>query len=199
MGKTYRIVAGLVIVVIVAAGGWWIYQRFHAGPTGIISESVTKHGDVWSVDVKARVPASEKAVFDALQHPERAHLVGVSSVNVVSDQGNEKVLAIILQAPGGASMPARVTYHYYPDQDRITSVTGDNPFISGTAEYRLSPEGGNTVIVTHQDLKVLIQVPVPDALIRGRIRQFALAQLDSLREQLHLPPPNQTSSYDEEP
>ncbi len=183
--RTHRIVSALVIVAVVAAGAWYFYQKHQLRRTGIVSEEIVHDGENWKADFVARIPASQKQVFDAIEHVEDSHSDNVKSVRIVDQHGNSKTVEMVLDGPTG-EITTRLAFEYFPDEGRITYHTLSNPLIDTRAEYQLDSDGADTIVNCHQTSRMLQSLPVPDALVKRVIGGLFVTQMADLRKSLHI-------------
>jgi hypothetical protein len=203
MKRALQIIGGLVVVAMIAFSVRYYLQQQRAKKAGIISESIVHEGDTWKVDFVARIPAPEKDVFTALEDVEDSpkYSSQIAQVKVLSHDGNKKTVEMDIRGPGGQPLPNQLEFQYFPDQGKITSTTVNNPMFANTAEYDLKDEGSATEIVYHQNTKMQMQIPAPDALVRQFMRGIFVAQLEGIKKRLNITTPDTTDSEgeDEEP
>lgn len=63
--------------------------------------------------------------------------------------------------------------------------------------YQLSDEGSGTFIDFHQNTHMLQSLPVPDGVIKQVIRGIFVAQLETLKRQLHIKTADESDNDDE--
>lgn len=186
MSKTYKVVSALVIIAVLAIGGYYFYQLNRARKAGLIAETIDHKGDTWNADFTARIAAPEAQVFGAIRDVEKAHSDQVKSVQVISQNGNEKTVEMQVAGPAGQTIITRLAFQYFPDQHRITyHSVGAGDFVTN-AEYQLRGEGGSTLLKLHETTKVSQQLPVPDGVVKQVIRGIFLAQLEGLKKALNI-------------
>lgn len=184
---TYRMVGALVIVAILGLIVWWAHEKLTISRTGLLSESITRTGDTWLADFTAMIPAPESDVYSAIEHVERVRSASIQSVRVLSQTGNTKTVEMMTAGPTGQTVPIELAFTYNPHQGIIDFRSLNSPFLDTRGQYRLTAKSGGTLIDFHQQLKLPPHLPVPNVLIKSAIRRFFVAQLDSVRLQLHLP------------
>jgi len=186
MSRTYKVVIAIVAVLVVGYGGWRFYQGHRATKAGIISEDIAHNGDVWQADFKARVPAPEQQVFDAVRDVEKTQSEGVRSVKVISQNGNTKTVEMEIRGAGGQPVTLQMEFQYDPANQQITYHTLGNPALETKATYKFADEGSSTLITYNQTTKMLQQLPVPDGVVKEVIRSIFIAQLEGLKRTLNL-------------
>jgi hypothetical protein len=197
MKTVVKILAGVVVLAVVAIVGWHYYQLRRARQAGLLTENITHDGDLWKADFTARIPAPEQTVFDAIKNVETTHSDQVKAVRVVSQNGNKKTVDMDIDGPGGQVITTQLAFEYMPDEKKIVYNTVNNPVFDTQAVYQLSDEGGGTFIDFHQDTRMLQSLPVPDGVIKQVIRGIFVAQLETLKRQLHIKTADESDSDDE--
>ncbi len=197
MRKAFTILAALVVIVIVAYGGWRYMQARRAQHAGLLTENIGHDGDLWKADFTARIPAPEPTVFDAIRNIESAHSDQIKAVRVISQTGNSKVVDMDIAGPGGQVVTTRLEFQYLPDEKKIVYKTVDNPLLDTQAVYQFGDEGASTFIDYHETTKLLQPVPVPDGVIKQVIRGIFVAQLEGLKQSLHIKTADQTDTGDD--
>jgi len=197
MSKTVRIVGVIVVLVVAVFAGWRYYEAHRARQAGMIAESITHDGDVWTADMTARVAAPEDSVYNAIRDVQNTHSDQVKAVRVESDSGNSKVVDMDINGPGGQPITTRLEFDYDPANHRITYHTLDNPMLHTDAEYTLDDEGGgSTLIKVHETTKFAQSLPVPDGVIKDVIRGIFVSQLEGLKHTLHVDTADKTNEDD---
>ena len=186
MKTALRIVGVLIVLAVVAIVGWRYYQVRRARQAGLLTENITHDGDVWKADFTARIPAPEQTVFDAIKDVENTHSDQVKAVRVLSQSGDTKTVEMDLAGPGGQQYPTQIEFTYLPDKREIDSRTLNNPLFETNAVYQLGDEGASTFIDYHQNTHMLQALPVPDGVIKQVIRGIFVAQLETLKNKLHI-------------
>ncbi len=192
MKRALIVIGAIVGLAVVVIGVRYYLQTQRAKKAGILSESIVKQGDTWKVDFTARIPAAEKDVFGAIENVEDApkYSSGIKDVKVLSKEDNKKTVEMQLEGGfGGQQPPLDMQFEYHPDQGKITSSTINNPFQQTTSEYDLKDEGGSTLIDYHQSTKIMVQLPVPEAVVKQFMRNLFIAQLEGIKTRLHVTTP----------
>ena len=197
MKTVVKILAGVVVLAVVAIVGWHYYQMRRAQQAGLLTENITHDGDIWKADFTARIPAPEQTVFDAIKNVENTHSDQVKAVRVVSQSGNKKTVDMDIAGPGGQPITTELEFEYLPDQKKIVSNTVNNPMFDTQSVYQLSDEGASTFIDYHQNTHMLQSLPVPDGVIKQVIRGIFVAQLETLKKQLHIKTADESDNDDE--
>ena len=188
MKRTFQIVAALAALAVVAYGVRYYMQQQRAKKAGILSENIVHQGENWNVDFSARLPANEKDIFNAIQHVEDSakYSSAVKEVKIISQEGNKKTVEMQLAGPAGQSMPNELQFEYFPENRKITYDTVNNPMLTTHAEYVLDDEGTTTRIDFHQTTKMLMQLPVPDAMVKDILRGIFIGQLEGIKKSLNI-------------
>jgi len=197
MRKALTILAAIVVIVIVAYGGWRYMQARRAQQAGLLTENIGHEGDLWKADFTARIPAPESTVFEAIRNIESTHSDQVKAVRVISQTGNTKVVDMDIAGPGGQNVTTRLEFQYLPDEKKIVYKTVNNPLLDTQAVYQFGDEGGSTFIDYHETTKLLQPMPVPDGVIKQVIRGIFIAQLEGLKQSLHIKTAEQTDAGDD--
>ncbi len=197
MRKALTIVAALVVIAIVAFEGWRYLAARRAQQAGLLTENIGHDGDLWKADFTARIPAPEATVFDAIRNIETAHSDQIKAVRVISQTGNRKLVDMDITGPGGQAVTTRLEFQYLPDEKKIVYKTVDNPLLDTQAVYQFGDEGASTFIDYHETTKLLQPVPVPDGVIKQVIRGIFVAQLEGLKQSLHIKTAEQTDAGDD--
>ncbi|HSR58195.1 MAG TPA: SRPBCC family protein [Candidatus Binataceae bacterium] len=186
MNKTYKIVSALVVIAVLVVGGYYVYQQHRARKAGLLTEKIEHHGDIWNADFTARIGAPEAQVFDAIRNIEKAHSDEIKSVQVISQNGNEKTVEMQVAGPAGQTITTRLAFQYFPQEHRIVYHTLDGGDFVTQAEYNLGDEGTSTLMKFHETTKVAQELPVPDGVVKQVIRGIFLAQLEGLKKALNI-------------
>jgi hypothetical protein len=197
MKTVVKVLAGVIVLAVVAIVGWHYYQLRRARQAGLLTENITHDGDIWKADFTARIPAPEQTVFDAIKNVESTHSDQVKSVRIVSQSGNKKTVDMDIDGPGGQVITTELAFEYMPAEKKIVYNTVNNPMFDTQAVYQLSDEGASTFIDYHQNTHMLQSLPVPDGVIKQVIRGIFVAQLETLKRQLHIKTANETDNDDE--
>jgi Polyketide cyclase / dehydrase and lipid transport len=198
--KTFlRIVGALVIIVVIAFAGWRYYVAHRARAAGIVSQNITHDGDTWTADMQARLPAPLDAVYNAMADVQNLHSSQIKAVRVVSQNGNTKVVDMDLNGPGDQLITTRLQFDYDPVQHQINYHTVESPMLQTDAHYSLTDDGSsNTLITLHETTKFATQLPVPDGVIKDVISQIFVAQLEGIKQTLHIQTADQSDKSDDE-
>jgi carbon monoxide dehydrogenase subunit G len=199
MGKTYKFVSIAVVIAVVAYAGWRIYQSHRIRRAGVLSENIVHHGNLWTADFVARVPAPEHSVFNAICDIEKSHSDAVRSVKVLSESGDTKTVEMEMNGPAGQTITTELEFHYSPADRTIDYKTIGNSMMTTQARYRLEDEGGSTLIRLHETTQMTQNLPVPDSVIKNVISGVFVSQLESLKRTLNIADQDQSGSGDEEP
>jgi hypothetical protein len=197
MKTVVKVLAGVIVLAVVAIVGWHYYQLRRARQAGLLTENITHDGDIWKADFTARIPAPEQTVFDAIKNVESTHSDQVKSVRIVSQSGNKKTVDMDIDGPGGQVITTELAFEYMPDEKKIVYNTVNNPIFDTQAVYQLSDEGASTFIDYHQNTHMLQSLPVPDGVIKQVIRGIFVAQLETLKRQLHVKTADESDNDDE--
>jgi hypothetical protein len=197
MKTVVKVLAGVIVLAVVAIVGWHYYQLRRARQAGLLTENITHDGDIWKADFTARIPAPEQTVFDAIKNVESTHSDQVKSVRIVSQSGNKKTVDMDIDGPGGQVITTELAFEYMPDEKKIVYNTVNNPMFDTQAVYQLSDEGASTFIDYHQNTRMLQSLPVPDGVIKQVIRGIFVAQLETLKRQLHIKTAEESDNDDE--
>ena len=198
--KIFLRIAGVVIVVaVVGFAGWRYYVAHRARAAGIVSQDITHNGDTWTANMQARIPAPIDAVYNAMSDVQNLHSSQIKSVRVVSQNGNSKVVDMDLNGPADQVITTRLQFDYDPAQHRISYHTVDSPMLQTDAQYSLDNEGSSSTLITlHETTRFSQQLPVPDGVIKDVISQIFVAQLEGLKQSLHLQTAEQSDKGQEE-
>ncbi|MDO8434900.1 MAG: hypothetical protein Q7S58_21075 [Candidatus Binatus sp.] len=197
MRRAVTVLVALAVIAFVAYEGWQHLQSRRAQQAGLITEDIRHDGDLWKADFTARIPAPEQVVYDALRNIESTHGDQLKAVRVISQNGDNKVVDIDLVGPGGQIITTRMEFHYLPAEKKIVYHTVNNPLFDTQAVYQFGDEGASTFIDYHQTTKLLQQMPVPDGVIKQVIRAIFVAQLEGLKQALHIKTADQADTSDD--
>ncbi len=199
MGKTYKAVVALAIIVVLGYGGWRIYKAHQGKKAGLLSEKIVHNGDLWISDYEAQIPAPEPKVFEAIRDIEKSHSPGVQSVKVISQTDDTKTVEMDFTGFGGQPLAMQLVFAYDPAAKKISYHTIDNSMFQSNAVYQLSPDYGSTILTYHGTTRMLQSLPIPDAMIKEAIRSIFIAQLEGLKNALHISQNAQSDEDSDEP
>ena len=197
--KAILALVGVVVlaVVVYVFLQWRAIQQAANGPAKeIVSESVTKTGDMWHVNFVSKFDAPLDRVFDAFQHPERASEFAPENVlksEIVKSEGDTKVVDVVgrldILPPGFKVQNLRTEYTVHPAEHRITSRSIDFKLADINSEYRFeaSPDGKATILKFTQTSKDKAPLLV-DSLQKGALRETYLTQVRAVNRALGLAP-----------
>jgi len=192
-------IVAAIILVVVAYFAWTTYQIRQAavGPAKeIVSESMSKSGDIWHVSFVSKFDAPVDRVYEVFSHPERSHELAPDNVlksEVVSEQDNTKVIDLIgkldILPPGFKVQNIRTEYTLYPADHRITSKTVDFKLADINSEYRFepSPDGKGTLLRFTETSKDKAPLLV-ESLQKGALRETYATQVRAVNRALGLAP-----------
>jgi hypothetical protein len=182
-----KIVGAVVVLIVIAFVGWRYYVGHRALQAGLISQNITHEGDTWTADMQARVPAPVDSVYNALADVQNIRSSAIKAVRVISQDGNSKLVEMDLNGPADQTITARLQFQYDPANHRISYHTVESPMLDTDAHYSLDGEGSSSTLITlHETTKFAQQIPVPDGVIKDVISQIFVAQLESLKQVLHI-------------
>jgi len=191
-----------LLLVVVAYFAWTTYQIRQAavGPAKeIVSESMSKSGDVWHVSFVSKFDASVDKVYEVFSHPERSHELAPDNVlksELVSEQGNTKVVDLIgkldILPPGFKVQSIRTEYTLYPEQHRMVSKTIEFKLADINSEYKFepTPDGKGTLLRFTQTSKDKGGIPV-ESVQKGALRETYVTQIRAVNRALGLTPADQ--------
>ena len=191
-----------LLLVVVAYFAWTSYQIRQAavGPAKeIVSESMSKSGDVWHVSFVSKFDASVDKVYEVFSHPERSHELAPDNVlksELVSEQGNTKVVDLIgkldILPPGFKVQNVRTEYTLYPEQHRMVSKTIEFKLADINSEYKFepTPDGKGTLLRFTQTSKDKGGIPV-ESVQKGALRETYVTQIRAVNRALGLTPADQ--------
>jgi len=190
------IVGALVILLAVYFGwSWYRIQQAATGPhKEIVSESISKTGDMWHVSFVSRFEAPVDRVFEAFTHPERAHEFAPENVlksEIAEENGNTKLVDVVgkldILPPGFKVQNLRTEYTIHPEEKRITSKSVDFKLADITSEYKFeaTPDGKGTTLRFTQTSKDKAPMLV-ESLQKGALRETYLTQVRAVNRALGL-------------
>ena len=191
-----------ILLVVVAYFAWTSYQIRQAavGPAKeIVSESMSKLGDVWHVSFVSRFDAPVDKVYEVFSHPERSHELAPDNVlksELVSEQGNTKVIDLVgkldILPPGFKVQNIRTEYTLSPEEHRIVSKTIDFKLADINSEYKFepTPDGKGTLLRFNQTSKDKGGIPV-ESVQKGALRETHVTQIRAVNRALGLTPADQ--------
>ena len=191
-----------LLLLVVAYFAWTTYQIRQAavGPAKeIVSESMSKSGDVWHVSFVSKFDASVDKVYEVFSHPERSHELAPDNVlksELVSEQGNTKVVDLIgkldILPPGFKVQSIRTEYTLYPEQHRMVSKTIEFKLADINSEYKFepTPDGKGTLLRFTQTSKDKGGIPV-ESVQKGALRETYVTQIRAVNRALGLTPADQ--------
>ena len=195
-------VLAVILLVVVAYFAWTSYQIRQAavGPAKeIVSESMSKLGDVWHVSFVSRFDAPVDKVYEVFSHPERSHELAPDNVlksELVSEQGNTKVIDLVgkldILPPGFKVQNIRTEYTLSPEEHRIVSKTIDFKLADINSEYKFepTPDGKGTLLRFTQTSKDKGGIPV-ESVQKGALRETYVTQIRAVNRALGLTPADQ--------
>jgi len=195
-------ILAVILLVVVGYLAWTSYQIRQAavGPAKeIVSESMSKSGDVWHVSFVSKFDAPVDKVYEVFSHPERSHELAPDNVlksEVVSEQGNTKVIDLIgkldILPPGFKVQNIRTEYTLDPEGHRITSKTVDFKLADIASEYKFepTPDGKGTLLRFNQTSKDKGGIPV-ESVQKGALRETYVTQIRAVNRALGLTPADQ--------
>jgi len=195
-------ILAVILLVVVGYLAWTSYQIRQAavGPAKeIVSESMSKSGDVWHVSFVSKFDAPVDKVYEVFSHPERSHELAPDNVlksEVVSEQGNTKVIDLIgkldILPPGFKVQNIRTEYTFDPEGHRITSKTVDFKLADIASEYKFepTPDGKGTLLRFNQTSKDKGGIPV-ESVQKGALRETYVTQIRAVNRALGLTPADQ--------
>jgi len=195
-------ILAVILLVVVAYFAWTSYQIRQAavGPAKeIVSESMSKSGDIWHVSFVSKFDAPVDKVYEIFSHPERSHELAPDNVlksEVVSEQDNTKVIDLVgkldILPPGFKVQSIRTEYTLYPADHRITSKTVDFKLADINSEYKFepTPDGKGTLLRFNQTSKDKGGIPV-ESVQKGALRETYVTQIRAVNRALGLTPGEQ--------
>jgi len=195
-------ILAVILLVVVAYFAWTSYQIRQAavGPAKeIVSESMSKSGDVWHVSFVSRFDAPVDKVYEVFSHPERSHELAPDNVlksELVSEQGNTKVIDLVgkldILPPGFKVQNIRTEYTLSPEEHRIVSKTIDFKLADINSEYKFepTPDGKGTLLRFTQTSKDKGGIPV-ESVQKGALRETYVTQIRAVNRALGLTPADQ--------
>jgi Polyketide cyclase / dehydrase and lipid transport len=195
-------ILAVILLVVVGYLAWTSYQIRQAavGPAKeIVSESMSKSGDVWHVSFVSKFDAPVDKVYEIFSHPERSHDLAPENVlksELVSEQGNTKVIDLIgkldILPPGFKVQNIRTEYTLDPQGHRITSKTVDFKLADIASEYKFepTPDGKGTLLRFNQTSKDKGGIPV-ESVQKGALRETYVTQIRAVNRALGLTPADQ--------
>ncbi|TMA36894.1 MAG: hypothetical protein E6J79_12020 [Deltaproteobacteria bacterium] len=195
-------ILAVILLVVVAYFAWTSYQIRQAavGPAKeIVSESMSKSGDVWHVSFVSRFDAPVDKVYEVFSHPERSHELAPDNVlksELVSEQGNTKVIDLVgkldILPPGFKVQNIRTEYTLSPEEHRIVSKTIDFKLADINSEYKFepTPDGKGTLLRFNQTSKDKGGIPV-ESVQKGALRETYVTQIRAVNRALGLTPADQ--------
>ena len=195
-------IVAAILLVAVAYFAWTSYQIRQAavGPAKeIVSESMSKSGDIWHVSFVSKFDAPVDRVYEVFSHPERSHELAPDNVlksEVVSEQDNTKVIDLVgkldILPPGFKVQSIRTEYTLYPADHRITSKTVDFKLADINSEYKFepTPDGKGTLLRFNQTSKDKGGIPV-ESVQKGALRETYVTQVRAVNRALGLAPGEQ--------
>jgi hypothetical protein len=197
-----KAILGIVLLLVVAVAGYlgWQYyaiQQAASGPAKeIVSESISKTGDMWHVKFVSKFDAPVDRVFDAYSHPERAKEFvpeNVMKADVIKEDGNTKTVDLVgkldILPPGFKVQNIRTEYTIYPDEKRISSHSIDFKLADINSEYKFegTPDGKGTILTFNQTSKDKAPLLV-DSLQKGALRETYITTVRAVSRALGLVP-----------
>src|SRR6266850_716943 len=197
-----KAILGIILLLVIAVAGYlgWEYytiQKAASGPAKeIVSESISKSGDMWHVKFVSKFDAPLDRVFDAYQHPERAKEFAPENVmkaEIIKEDGNSKTVDVVgkldILPPGFKVQNLRTEYTVYPDEKRITSRSINFKLADINSEYKFeaTPDGKGTILTFSQTSKDKAPLLV-DSLQKGALRETYITQVRAVNRALGLAP-----------
>jgi len=195
-----KAILGIVLALVVAIGGYLGYyyysipQSLVGVPKEITSENIERVGDTWRIAFTANFDAPVDKVFDAFQHPERAHEFvpeNVMKSDITKEDGNTKIIDVVGKTdilPPGFKVQNLVTeYTVYPAEKRITSKSINFKLADFNSEYRFEPAAGGkgTLLKFNQTSKDKAPLIV-ESLQKGALRETFAIQVRAVKRALGL-------------
>jgi hypothetical protein len=194
MKRALQIISGFAVVTVLAAGYYLSssYQRAQitrqqqlAKRVGIVSEHFDRQGDEWKSHFVARLPASETAVFGALEHftdsPKPS--LGIKAMKTLYQDVNRKTVEVRWRMKTGRELVYQTEYGYFPQDGRVTCES-KTPLGNITAEWVIKRyESGGTEI-DYKEILGHLRMSASEAAIDRRGAFIAL--LEVIRQQLSI-------------
>jgi len=163
----------------------------------IVTESMVKNGDTWSIDFTSKIDAPPDKVWEAMSKPERAHEMAPENVlksELVKEDGNTKVVDIVgrleVLPPGFKVQNIRNEFVFFPAEKRFTQKSIDFKLADLTAEYKLEPaDGGKATLITFKQTSKDKSPMLVDSLQKGALRETYIVQMRVLNKSLGLEQP----------
>jgi hypothetical protein len=163
----------------------------------IVSESMVKNGDTWSIEFTSKIDAPVDKVWEAMNKPERAHDLAPENVlksELIKEDGNTKVVDIVgrleVLPPGFKVQNIRNEFVFYPAEKRFTQKSIDFKLADLSSEYKLEPaDGGKATLITFKQTSKDKSPMLVDSLQKGALRETYITQIKILNKSLGLEAP----------
>lgn len=193
MKKTHWLAIGLLLLIVVGYFGWQYAQlqseasKWEGPIEDIDSEKIEKDGAVMHMEFTSRIDAPPKQVFEAMTEPERGREFSnvVQSAELLESDGNRKVVRLEVKLLG-MLQEMTAEFAFFPQDNRITLKTINNPMADLEGEYRFipSPDGQQTLLRYTATSTDKISLPLPEATQKSAAREMFVATVRALKKGL---------------
>jgi hypothetical protein len=197
-----KAIVGIVVALVIAIGGYLGYYYYSTPstlvgvPKEITSEKIERRGDTWHVNFTAMFAAPIDQVFEAFQHPERAHEFvpeNVMKSEIAKDEGNTKVVNVVgkldILPPGFKVQNLMTEYTVFPAEKRISSKSINFKLADITSNYRFEPAGDGKATLLKFDQTSKDKAPlIVESLQKGALRETFATQVRAVNRALGLAP-----------
>ncbi len=163
----------------------------------IVSESMVKNGDTWTVNFTSKIDAPVDKVWEAFTKPEKAHDLAPDNVlksELVKEDGNTKIVDIVgrleVLPPGFKVQNIRNEYVYFPAEKRFTQKSVDFKLADLVSEYKFEPtDGGKATLLTFVQTSKDKSPMLVDSLQKGALRETYVTQVKIANKALGIAEP----------
>lgn len=185
---------GIAVAVVVATAAFlgWQYWRLSsaasrwAGAEEVAFEEIVKEGRTWKVRLESVIDRPIELVWEAMQQPESsAEFIPETfkKSELKSSSEDRKVVEMQIQV---LTLPVQtfVAEMTYDDEAKTVSVETKGGAQELRAMYRLeaSPDGSKTRLAYSGVAEERIQVPLPEDVQKGAMRELFVKQVRAIEE-----------------
>ncbi|HEV7732068.1 MAG TPA: SRPBCC family protein [Candidatus Binatia bacterium] len=163
----------------------------------IVSESMVKNGDTWTVNFTSKIDAPVDKVWEAFTKPEKAHDLAPENVlksELIKEDGNTKIVDIVgrleVLPPGFKVQNIRNEYLYFPGEKRFTQKSIDFKLADLVSEYKFTPtDDGKATLLTFTQTSKDKSPMLVDSLQKGALRETYVTQVKIANKALGIAEP----------
>lgn len=163
----------------------------------VVTESMVKDGDVWTVAFTSKIDAPVDKVWAVFSTPEKAHDLAPDNVlksELIKEDGNTKIVDIVgrleVLPPGFKVQNIRNEYVFFPAEKRFTQKSIDFKLADLVSEYKFEPiDDGKATLLTFNQTSKSKSAMLVDSLQKGALRETYVTQVKIANKALGIAEP----------